>query len=40
MNHIEYQNYLLVGGIIIGSGIAVSSLLGGYYLLGCIFALF
>jgi hypothetical protein len=40
MNHIEYQNYLLIGGIIIGTSIAVSSLIGGYYLVGGIFALF
>ena len=37
MNTKEDENYLLVGGIIIGSSIAVSSIIGGYYLVGGIF---
>jgi len=37
MDNIDYQNCLLVNGIIIGSSIAVSSIIGGYYLASSIF---
>ena len=37
MDKIDYQNCLLVSGIIIGSSIAISSIIGGYYLVGGIF---
>jgi len=37
MDKIDYQNCLLVSGIIIGSSIAISSIIGGYYLAGSIF---
>ena len=40
MNKIEYENYLLIGSIIIGSGIAISSIIGGYYLVGGILLFF
>ncbi len=39
MNYNDYQNCLIVGTMIISSSIAITSLIGGYYLVGGIFAL-